>query len=80
MGLDMNKVVITKPVMGICHMQVCAEKDSTDEDILEVCNSENPSGTSGGWSFVIRKDEKYPQCDPVQCVDDRDRLHFMVGC
>lgn len=42
----MNKVVVTRPFMGICGMQVCAHKDATDEEILAVCNGENPSGTS----------------------------------
>jgi hypothetical protein len=35
----MERVEITKAFMGICTMQVCAEKDATDKEILEVCNS-----------------------------------------
>ena len=51
----MNRVVITRKMVGICHMQVCVEKDCSDEEILEVCNSENPAGTSAGWCEVIQQ-------------------------
>ena len=72
----MNKVVVTNPFCGICHMQVCAQKDATDEEVLSVCNSENPSGTSNGWGIVIRSGDG----SPVVCSDDPERLHIMVGC
>lgn len=80
----MNRVEITQPVglgmFGLTHMQVCAVADATDEEILEVCNNRNPSGTSHGWSTVERRDrEGYIQA-PVQCGEHKDRLHFMVGC
>lgn len=39
----MNKVIIASPMIGICHMSVCCEKDATNEEILEVCNGENPA-------------------------------------
>jgi hypothetical protein len=54
-----ERVVVTRAFLGICHMQVCAVADATDEEILTTCNSQNPSGTSGGWSRVIR--EEYPE-------------------
>lgn len=76
----MERVVITRPFWGICHMGVCAAKDATDEEILAVCNGENPSGTSAGWCNVIRDDKEYPQCNPVKCSDAPERLHFMVSC
>jgi len=76
----MNKVVVTRPFIGICHMAVCAEKEATDEEILAVCNAENEAGTSNGWTSVIRDHKEHPQCNPTQCADDKDRLHFMVGC
>ena len=81
----MNKVIITRPVMGICGMQVCAESDVTDEEILAVCNRDNPSGTTNGWSSVIRKEMdgnifRDKDSIPVQCTDDSSRRHFIVLC
>lgn len=81
----MERVVVTRPYCGVVAMQVCAVKDATDEEILEVCNRENPAGTENGWGEVIRdcaevtmfKNEKSV---PVQCQDHEDRQHFMVLC
>ena len=64
-------------------MQVCAEKDATDEEILQVCNSENPSGTSKGWYKVIRNIEEDLYAEsmcPKQCAYSSDRLHFLIVC
>lgn len=71
----MERVVVARPVLGICHMQVCAVKDATDHEILEVVNK-NRSGTIQGWVTVVREGED----KPVQCNDYPDRFHFMVGC
>jgi hypothetical protein len=72
----MNKVVVvTRGFVGLCHMQVCAEKDATDAEILAVCNSENPSGTNNGWGRVIRDDS--PDVNPAECADNPNRLHFL---
>jgi hypothetical protein len=78
----MKRVEVTKFFVGITTMQVCAESDVTDEEILEVRNIENPSETTGGWSFVIRKkDKSWPkQCAPVPCRDHEGRIHFLVSC
>lgn len=76
----MDRVIVTRPVIGICHMAVCAAKDATDEEILSECNRRNPSGTTSGWSAVIRNDEEYPQCNPIACADDPERLRIMVSC
>ena len=76
----MSRVIVTRSIIGICHMQVCAEADTTDEEILKVCNKENPSGTSLGWCRVIRDDKEKPNCNPVQCADDKERMHFMIAC
>lgn len=73
----MNKrIVVTNPFVGICGMQVCAPKDATDAEILAVCNHENPSGTSNGWSSVIREG----QGAPVPCSDDPEKMHFLAEC
>ena len=61
-------------------MQVCVEKDATTEEILEVCNRENPSGTSNGWGKVIWFSEEYPNMNAAPCADYPDRLHILVEC
>lgn len=72
----MNRVVVTNCFVNLTTMQVCAVKDATDEEILDVCNSLNSSGTSAGWSEVIRSGEN----SPVVCAEDKDRLHILVVC
>ncbi len=75
----MDKVTVSRCMIGICHMQVCAEHDATDEEILKVCNSKNPAGTSMGWTTVLQKAGKIGG-EPVQCKDYKDRTHFLVAC
>ena len=73
----MERVVITRAFIGLIHMQVCAEPDATDQEILGVCNRDNPSGTSLGWTRVIRHGEGVP----VPCADNPvGRTHFAVSC
>lgn len=81
----MKRVVVSNPMCGICHMQVCAVMDASDTEILDVCNKENPSGTSNGWSQVIRGDyvsSFWPvdKLKPVPCNNDKERMHFLVAC
>ena len=61
-------------------MQVCAEADVTNEEILNVCNEKNPSGTSQGWCEVLRKDYKRESMRPVKCASFPDRTHFLIQC
>lgn len=61
-------------------MQVCAVADATDEEILEVANVENPSGTRNGWSKVAREDYENENARPVVCADDPNRKHFILIC
>lgn len=79
-----EKVTITRHIMGICHMQVCAWEEATDEEILSVCNSQNPSGTTYGWGQVIREKEHLgflrESSLPVPCKDDPGRVHLLVSC
>ena len=78
---EQARVLITRTFVGLCHMQVCAVKDATDEEILSRCNSDNPSGTQAGWSTVYRMDDEfYGRTAPVRCEHNLERLHFMVGC
>lgn len=81
----MNRVEVSRCMVGLCGMQVCAVKDATDEEILEVCNNENPSGTQHGWSSVVRevKDDSMFYTEkalPVQCEEYPDRTHFLALC
>ena len=74
----LERVVATRAFVGICHMQVCAVKDATDEEILEVCNRENRSGTTNGWVNVKRTAEG--EAKPGPCDDNPERLHILVAC
>lgn len=83
MADKLPRVVVTRPMVGIAHMQVCAVSDVTDAEILAACNDQNPSGTSLGWSSVVRSHEEDPtwgKLGPVQCEGDPTRSHFMVSC
>ena len=71
-----EKVVVLNPFVGLCHMQVCAEKDATDEEILKVCNQENMAGTTNGWCDIVRSGDGAP----VVCADDPERLHILAVC
>ena len=77
----MDRVIITKPIVGICHMQVCAHESVTDEEILKKCNQENPSGTTNGWTTVHHTDDEFwGKIGPVRCKDYADRKHYMISC
>lgn len=82
-AVELARVVVTRAMVGICHMQVCAESDATDDEILSVCNSENPSGTTNGWSSVcrdVKPHRTFGDCAPKTCADDPKRTHFLVAC
>jgi hypothetical protein len=74
----MNRVVVTRPMIGLLYMQVCAETDATDEEILATCNRENLCGTTNGWAGVYRGDEEGKK--PGPCDDHPGRTHFIVNC
>ena len=85
----MNRIEITRSIVGACHMQVCAEADVTDEEILRECNYRNPSGTKNGWSRVIRDDPEPGSfwapaegktLTPVPCANHPGRMHLLVAC
>jgi len=73
-----DRVTVTRAVVGIIHMQVCAVPDATEQEILEVANRENPSGTQGGWGYIEREGELGPV--PCTAEDANGRIHFLVGC
>ena len=72
----MERVVVTRPVMGLLYMQVCAVEGATDEEILGVANSKNPAGTTNGWARVVRDGEM----KPVPCEDHPGRQHLILVC
>ena len=77
----MDRVTITNSMLGLCAMQVCAVKDATDEEILEVCNRENRAGTTNGWCSVVRYErEGREHILPVKCAENPNRTHFIVLC
>lgn len=80
----MKRVIVTRPIVGIVHMQVCAVEDATDEEILAVCNRENRAGTTHGWTTVIRCADAeragVPSAAPVRCASVPTRMHFLVSC
>lgn len=82
----MKRVEIANPFVGICHMQVCAVPDASDDEILALCNCENSSGTTNGWSTVIRENhppsELWPidRIKPINCPQYKGRKHFVVWC
>lgn len=81
-----ERVMVTRSMVGIFAMQVCAVDDATDEEILAVANRDNPSGTRGGWSKVIRKPgDVSPDAEgntgiPVPCAEVKGRTHFLCVC
>ena len=82
----MERVVVSRMFFNVVTMQVCAVADASDEEILEVCNRENPCGTKNGWTQVIRETEgkdslfKGPNKTPVDCEEHEGRKHFLVLC
>ncbi len=79
-----ERVVVTKCWCNLFTMQVCAVEGATDEEILMVCNRENPAGTTGGWGEVIREPSgEFTQpasSAPVPCDDMPGRVHYLVQC
>ena len=78
----MERVEIRNPMVGLIAMQVCAVNDATDDEIIEKCNNDNPSGTSAGWRTVVRSEADALDISnlPVSCEDHDGRTHFLVFC
>lgn len=77
----MDRTLITDHFLGPTLMQVCAESDVTDQEILTVCNTKNPSGTTTGWVTVIRTLETGLDNQlPTPCQDHPGRTHFLIHC
>jgi len=71
-------------VFTIRGTQVCVVADATDEEILEVCNREDPQLCTGGWHTVVRDGEHarelgVDECAaPGPCANCPGRLHKIV--
>jgi hypothetical protein len=77
----MDKVIITRPIIGICWMQACVEDGVSDEEILSECNRLNPAGTQLGWSRIYQDDEEQEKTfRPVRCNDHSNRRHVILVC
>ena len=77
------RVMVTRPIVGISFMQVCAVLDASDEEILAVCNQENPAGVAQGWVKVHREaDHGFPHqhLGPVPCEEHPERVHLLASC
>jgi hypothetical protein len=83
-AVSQPRVIVTRPMIGLCYMQVCVVADATDEEILQACNDENPAGTRNGWTTVVRHADLDGMADPaghpVVCSTHADRLHVLVSC
>ncbi len=76
-----KRVIVTRTWVSFFGMQVCTVIDATDEEILKICNEENPAGTTNGWVRVIREGEdRFPEAFPVSCEKYPDRQHLIVIC
>lgn len=73
-----ERVVTVTSFAGLCGMIVCCSAGVQDKEILHHCNDTNPSGTSGGWSEVVRSTED--KTAPLQCSDSSKRTHYVVMC
>jgi hypothetical protein len=76
----LDRVIVSRMMVGICHMQVCAVKSATNKEILEVCNRDNPTGISSRWGKVLRKGTRDLKTAPVPCEKYPSRTHFLVSC
>lgn len=80
----MERVEVAKPFHGILAMIVCAVPDATDEEILAVCNRDNPAGTTNGWGDVVREEHDWVKTNPLNapcaCKDHEGRIHYIVLC
>ena len=79
----MERVEVTLNMVGLLRMQVCAVDDATDEEILEVCNRENPPTgdlSEARWQRVVRggHPNDIDGDAPGPCEEYPGRTHFLV--
>jgi hypothetical protein len=81
-----DRVFIMRSFAGLRAMQVCVLPEVPDEEILQVCNRENPQLGTIRWHTVV-KDVKHamecvvsPEAAPGPCQSRVGRLHKIVLC
>lgn len=64
---------------GALDMQVCVPKEWTDEQVIDLANSDNPCGTTNGW-FIRRQGDKAlsGSDERVQCSNNPAFVHIML--
>jgi hypothetical protein len=81
-----ERVFISQPYCGMYAMQVCVLPEVSTQEILDVCNRENPSGTGSGWNKVINSKAAAIEAGlavdtaPGPCVECAGRQHKIVMC
>lgn len=73
----MDRIMITRRQLGHLHMQVCIDPDVTNDDILDVCNRQNPRDPTSAWQSVRRYCGDTPMTKP--CPAHPHRLHLLVS-
>jgi len=86
MPAEGQRVCVTLPFAGFRAMQVCCVEDATDDEILKVCNAENPQMVTGGWHTVVKSKEHARELGvndsaaPGDCVECPGRKHKIALC
>jgi hypothetical protein len=68
----LRRIEVVRPHLGEYWMEVCAEADCRDEELLAFANAEY----GDGWTHVWRESEK--GFGPLPCIHDRRRMHFVL--
>ena len=69
----LRRVEVVRPHWGDRWMEVCAEGDCEDEELLAFANAE----WGGGWGVVMHGSAA--PFKPEPCVYDRRRTHFVLA-
>jgi len=70
----LRRIEVVRPHLGAYFMEVCAEGDCRDEELLAYANAE----WGEGWSRVVRGVPPGAGLDPLPCRHDRRRKHFVL--
>ena len=83
---DGQRVLVTMPYAGFRAMQVCVMEGVPDDEILSICNAENPQLVSGGWHTIVRDAAHAAELGvdttaaPGKCVECPGRWHKIALC
>jgi hypothetical protein len=65
--------------VGIFDMQVCVPKSWSDEAVETFANTQEPCGTSKGWTIRRQGSEYLNGSDErVKCSANTDKVHIML--